>query len=96
MWNWGNGHMDNGWGFMMVLGMVGVWAVIGVLIFWVVSTIRNTHSANGLPPLAQPSPPSASATSGAEQILAERLARGDIDAEEYAARLEALTSQRRS
>jgi uncharacterized membrane protein len=32
-------------------------------------------------------------TESAEQILAERLARGDIDIEEYTTRLEALASR---
>ena len=72
-------HMDNGWGLVMLLGMVTLWVVIAILIYWLVRQARE-----------RPVPPAPPAASSAEQILAERLARGEIDAAEYRERLDAL------
>jgi len=71
--------MDNGWGLVMLLGMVTLWVLIAVIIFWLVKLAK-----------AQPATPTTPAPSSAEQILAERLARGEIDAAEYRERLDAL------
>ena len=68
---------------MMLLFWGGViWAVIGLV----------RRSNGGVPPAGQPThlgPPPAARVS-AEEILAERLARGEIDPDEYRHRLEAL------
>lgn len=82
---WDNGHMDNGWGVAMILVMLGVWALIALAIVWFVHTTRTP----AMPPAASDG---GSVTRGAEQILAERLARGDITPEEYRDRLKALTT----
>jgi putative membrane protein len=74
---WDNGHMDAGWGLVMALGMLAVWALIVVAIVWFIRT--GTGRASSTHPAGN-----------AEQILAERLARGEIDAEDYRARLAAL------
>jgi putative membrane protein len=84
--------MDNGWGIAMVLGMLAIWALVVVAIVWI---IRSTTAA-AVPPAvpggsADRGASAGSATATAEQILAERLARGDIEVEEYRTRLEALT-----
>ncbi|WP_305706282.1 SHOCT domain-containing protein [Nocardioides sp.] len=80
--------MSDGWGIVMVLGMLGVWALVAVAIVWVVRSTRTpTVSAGGT---SLPSP--GGSTGSAERILAERLARGDIDPEEYRSRLEALST----
>jgi putative membrane protein len=42
-----------------------------------------------------PEPPSGNPAPGAEGVLADRLARGEIGAEEYASRLRALRAERR-
>jgi putative membrane protein len=84
---WDNGHMDAGWGIVMMLFMLGIWALIAVAIVWIVRSTRTPT----VPPAA---PTGDSVTSSAEQILAERLARGEIDLEEYQARLNALSSRR--
>jgi putative membrane protein len=74
MMDWDNGHMDGGWGAVMIVLMVLlVMAVVG-LVVW---ALRDT------------SPPQA-AKPTAEQVLADRLARGDIDVADYETRLEAL------
>ena len=68
------GHYDEfswWWWIVMPLGMVAFWGLVA----WVIVTlVRGDRAA------AQP-------TSEAERILAERYARGEIDAEEYRATL---------
>jgi putative membrane protein len=73
-------HMDNGWGVVMVLGMVGIWVLVAAVIFLLIRESRGSVRSPESPSAGRP-------TSSAEQILAERLARGDIDAEEYRQRL---------
>jgi putative membrane protein len=96
MWNWDYGHMDDGWGVAMMLGMLGVWvALIAAIVLAVVWAVRSTRTPQGaatLPP-AVSAPGLGNVTGGAEQILAERLAGGEIDTEEYRERLDALTSR---
>lgn len=96
MWNWDDGHMDEGWGALMVLGMLGIWvALIAAIMFAVIWTVRSTRTP-WTGSSAQPggaAPGTGVGTRGAEQILAERLARGEIDTEEYRTRLDALTSR---
>ena len=82
---WDNGHMTNGWGVAMMLVMLGVWALIALAIVWFIHTTR-------IPAVPPATADGGNVTRGAEQILAERLARGDINPEEYRERLKALTS----
>ena len=88
---WHDRHMDNAWGFWMVLGMLGIWALVVVGIVLIVRLTR-TPGAPVLPPGAPTGAQSGRPTGGAEQILAERLARGEIDVEEYRQRRDALNS----
>jgi putative membrane protein len=83
---WDNDHMNDGWGVVMVLGMLGVWALVAVAIWWMARTtqVMSQHSAGISPGRSNPM--------DAKQILADRLARGEIDPEEYRARMEALSS----
>lgn len=89
-----SGHMDDGWGIAIMLVMLGFWALLTIAVgFVIVWILRSTRSMTASP--AAPGPTTAAgraATSSAEQILAERLARGEIDPEEYRARIEALNS----
>ncbi|GAA0229682.1 hypothetical protein GCM10009527_027740 [Actinomadura nitritigenes] len=82
---WNSDHM-NGWSYgFMAVGMVLFW---GLLIFGIVMLVRflgSSPSRTQTPP-AQPPHPSASG----EQILAERYARGEINAEEHQERLDVL------
>ena len=92
---WDNGHMDEGWGIVMMLGMLSIWALVAVAVVWVIRSTRTPGVTPTLPPGASTAgPASGSVTASAEQILAERLARGDIDPDEYRTRLDALTSRR--
>jgi putative membrane protein len=82
MWDW------NGWGWwwvVMPLMMVAFWGAVA----WVIVTVvRNdrTRPWTG----ENPGSPSTPTRSEAERILAERFARGEIDAEEYRRRLDVL------
>ncbi|MFJ9535888.1 SHOCT domain-containing protein [Streptomyces sp. NPDC101225] len=75
-----NGHDMNGWGwFTMSFGTVLLWALlitVGVLLY---------RSLNGTSRSPQPPTPSS-----AEQLLAERFARGEIDEEQYRRGLDVL------
>lgn len=72
-------HGDWSWGawLVMTLGMVVFWA----LVFWVILTIMRSGAQTASPLERTP-----------EQILAERLARGEIDEDEYHRRLDTLGS----
>lgn len=82
MMHWNDGHLSNGWGIVMMLGMLTIWVLVA---FVIVRFVRSTGT-----PKAEDPRPTAPATDGAEQILAERLARGEIEPQEYQARLTAL------
>ena len=73
-WNW-----DGGTWLGMGFGML-VWLVLGILVVWLIvrgliALERRTDNA---------------APSGADEILRERFARGEIDADEYERRLTLL------
>ncbi len=95
MSNWDDGHMDDGWGLAMLFGMLGFGVVIAVALGFAVLWMAHSSRA---PAQSLPLEYSAGATmptvtAGAAQNLAERLARGEIDTEEYQARLEALRTR---
>lgn len=93
-YEWDDGHMDDGWGVAMLVTMLGFWLLITVVIVAVVVwSVRSTRAAQG----AAPAEPKANrdVTVTAEQILAERLARGEIEADEYRLRLNALDPRMR-
>jgi putative membrane protein len=87
MMYWDNGHMDPGWGIVMMLGMLAFWALVAFAIVWFVRSTRTPHAT-------PTSTPVGGTVTSAEQILAERLARGEIEPEDYRARLTALTTPR--
>lgn len=69
-----------GYGFGGVV-MVLFWVFVVALIVWLVLTLARSQSQPGL---------TSSPTNGALRILQERLARGEIDVEEYRLRRAAL------
>ena len=78
------GHDMGGWGFgLMTFSFIVFWALVIVAI---VLLVRHFGRAGQQPGPAPHAPP----TTTAEQLLAERFARGDIDEEEYRRRLNTL------
>jgi putative membrane protein len=77
-----NGYTMSGWGWLpMTLGMLGFWALVAVL---ALALLRRPGRPDQQPqPDQQP-------RLGAEEILAERLARGELDLDEYRQRLQTL------
>jgi putative membrane protein len=78
------GHNDWGWGgwLIMSLTMLAFLALVAWGVFLVWRSTTRPHHTN--PSTYRPS---------AQEILGERFARGEIDAEEYRSRLEALKSE---
>ena len=75
-------YWNDGWGWgawlMMTIFMVVFWGLVA----WVVVTLVRGSSGTQRP------------RSSAEDILAERFARGELDEDEYSGRLDALRSKR--
>ena len=78
MWGRDGGHMDGGWWWVMGIGWLVFLAAIAVAVMLFVrqSDHRGTSATRG----------------GPEDLLAERLARGEIDEDEYRRRRDALRS----
>jgi putative membrane protein len=83
--NWHSGMGDsNGWWFLMVIMMVVFW---GGLIWIGITLLKHNH------PTAQTTPPNVAHPGqrpSPQEILAERLARSEIDTDDYRQRLDAL------
>jgi len=86
MWYAGNGWGWAGW-ILMAVGMVAFW---GLVITALVLLIRYLASPRG----TTANPPPAFTQTRAEDLLAERFARGEIDDDEYRQRLESLRENR--
>ena len=82
------GDHISGWGYALgIIAMVLFWAVLVLAIAAAVRYLeRRRHESF---PLPHPPPT-------AEQVLAERFARGEIDADEYRERLDTLRQAERS
>jgi putative membrane protein len=77
-----NGYAMSSWGWLlMTLGMLGFWALVAVV---AVALLRRPGQPDQQRQPGQPPRP------GAEEILAERLVRGEIDPDEYRQRLQTL------
>lgn len=76
--------------FLGLLSMVALGALVG-LVVWLVIRRRPVAPPPSAPFVAAtPGSVAVSPTAAAEAILAERLARGEIDTDDYRARLDAL------
>ncbi len=83
---WYGDHMT-GWGYAYgIVSMILFW---GVLIVAVIAAVRYLSRGRHEGSPAEPPAP-ASQPPVAEQVLAERFARGEIDADEYRQRLDTL------
>jgi putative membrane protein len=76
--------------FLGLLCLVALGAAIGWIV-WLVIRRKPVTPPPAVPYTAAPAAP-ASPTAAAEAILAERLARGEIDPDDYRARLDVLRS----
>jgi putative membrane protein len=77
-----NGYAMSGWGWLlMTLGMLGFWALVAVV---ALALLRRPGQSDQQRQPGQQSPP------GAEEILAQRLARGELEPEEYRLHLQTL------
>jgi putative membrane protein len=78
---------DMGWGgwLAMSLSIVVFWGLLIALVVWVVRSLRADTSCDNQGPSPAPG-------IRADEVLAERFARGDIDAEEFTQRRELLRS----
>jgi putative membrane protein len=78
---------DGGWGagawFLMSLMMILFWGALVALAVWLVRTLRTDQS---------PAPAPHFSTARADEVLAERFARGEIDEDEFKRRRALLHS----
>lgn len=83
-------HAGLGWGgwLLWVLFMIALWALVIMAVVWLVRSF--THRG---PVTAAPWRAVGTGTVSAEQILAERFAHGQIDENEYRARLAVLRGE---
>ena len=79
------GHMDGGWGVAMVFVVLGLWVLIALAVAWFIRSSR----LQAMTPVAKTTV-SAALPTDARHILDERLARGDIELDDYQARSDAL------
>ena len=86
-----HGSMDGWWWIPMSLMMLAFW---GGLLWLAVTFIRQQSrkpAHGGIAPAPAPAPVPLPAPLTPQEILAGRLARGEIEPEDYRARLDALT-----
>jgi putative membrane protein len=89
-------HYPGGWGgwggwIFGALATAAFWALLIIAIVWLVRAVGRQRIYEGGP---QHQPPGTYQAPAAETILAERFARGEIDEDEYRARLAALRGYR--
>jgi putative membrane protein len=79
MWDSDGNHMNGGWWWVMGIGWLLFLAFIGFLVYLVVRHHTDSGAASR-------------GRTTAEDLLAERLARGEIEEDEYRRRRDALRS----
>jgi len=89
--NWNDGMGNGNWGWIpMIIMMVALW---GGLIWVGVTLLKRSHAPQLHAPAAPPVAAglvAATSKPTAQEILSERLARGEIETDDYLKRLEAL------
>ena len=92
MCGWGgNGWMWNGggWGWGWIVGAVVLVVLFALVITAIILTVRYLSEGGG-----HRGPGSPQQAWGAEDVLGERFARGEIDEDEYRRRMSALQEHR--
>lgn len=87
---WNSDHMDGGWAVVMMLGMLILLTALVVATIWAVYSSRSSN----VPGAGSQNAGVGRSGGDAEDILANRLARGEINPEEYKSRLDVLRSTR--
>lgn len=87
-WMWNHGWGWGGW-ILMGLAMVVFWAVVITLVILAIRYFTSDRSSAGT---TRPAP--APGSNRAEDLLAERFARGEIDEEEFRRRMTLLREHR--
>ena len=93
MMYWYDGHGMNGWGWSaMSLGMLLFWVVVIIGAVLLVRALVHAGDRGRTPTQPPATPPTSGTPTGPspEQVLADRFARGEIDEQEYRARLATL------
>lgn len=88
--DWHHGYAGPGWVLVMGLVMLAFW---GGLAWLLVTVIRNGGTVQRDHQVGDESTPSGGRPDP-EQILHERLARGELDVDEYQQRIDALRARR--
>jgi putative membrane protein len=82
------GDHVSGWGYALgITGMILFWGLLALAIAAAVRHLGRDHHGRGV---AAPPGPATPAPATPEQVLADRFARGEIDADEYHQRLDTL------
>jgi putative membrane protein len=77
-----NGYAMSGWGWLLItLGLFGFWALVAV---FALALLQRPGQPDQQPP------PDQQPRQNPEEVLALRLARGELDPEEYRQRLQTL------
>ena len=87
MW-WNDGGSGAGTWFLMSLMMIVFWGGLIALAVWLVHSLRTDRNPAQPPPPSLPQP----STARADEVLAERFARGEIDEDEFKRRRALLHS----
>ncbi|GEP40324.1 hypothetical protein NPS01_39870 [Nocardioides psychrotolerans] len=96
MWNddnngsWNGMHDGGAWVGMGLVMLLGTLLVIGLLV-WIIAMLRESKRESLTVTPTSPTPPS---PSPADEHLARRFARGEIDADEFERRVEVLRHAR--
>lgn len=77
--------MDGGWGVAMVFVVLGLWVLVALAVAWFVRSSRIQAPAPAATTTASVTP-----STDPRHILDDRLARGDIELDDYQARSDAL------
>ena len=83
---------DGGWGpgawILMSLMMIAFWGTVAAVAVWLIRASGASRSADAAPRVPTPT----RSTRSADEVLAERFARGEIDEDEFKSRRALLRS----
>ena len=92
--NWGRGMHHDDWGWHWIPMTIMMVAFVALVIWLVTTALRRNASGPAAFGVSPPPHEHSGPHRSAEDILAERLAHGDIEVDDYHRRLEALHKTR--